>query len=143
MEKFAKSILNYFATYTETRFNFQKKIDYKWTDDRLTAEFSVFSEFQKKILNTIRNKEPFQFSVRKGEYAFSLDPDNFKKEILQKLETNYSLDFLKSCLKQSYDKLIKTESDKIIIAGHRKSQETEVQIKPNKDFERKVLQEGI
>ena len=44
MKKFAKSILNYFATYTETRFNFRKKIDYKWTDDSLTSDLSVFTQ---------------------------------------------------------------------------------------------------
>jgi hypothetical protein len=38
MDKFTKSILNYFATYTETRFRFQTKISYKWTDDLLTAD---------------------------------------------------------------------------------------------------------
>jgi len=53
MKKFAKSILNYFATYTETRFNFRKKIDYKWTDDSLTSDLSVFPDFQKKILDAL------------------------------------------------------------------------------------------
>lgn len=141
MEKFAKSILNYFATYTETRFNFQKKVDYKWTDDHLTAELSVFSEFQQKILSTIKNKEQFQFSVKKGEYSISLDEDSFKKELLQQLETNYNLAFLKICLKQSYDKLIKTESDKIIISGTGKK--TEGEIKSNPDFQKRVLSEGL
>jgi hypothetical protein len=141
MEKFAKSILNYFATYTETRFNFQKKIDYKWTNDHLTSELSVFSEFQQKILSTIKNKESFQFSVKKGEYSISLDEDTFKKELLQQLETNYNLDFLKSCLRQSCDKLIKTESDKIIISGTGKR--TEDEIIANPDFQKKALSEGF
>lgn len=35
MRNFAKSVLNYFATYTETRFRFAtKRLAYQWADDR-------------------------------------------------------------------------------------------------------------
>ena len=66
MEQFAKSILNYFATYTETRFNFRKKIDYKWTDNTFTSDLSVFPDFQKNILSTIKEGISFNLSVKRA-----------------------------------------------------------------------------
>ena len=78
MEKFTKSILNYFTTYTETRFRFDTKIGYKWTDDIFTAEFSVFPDFQKKILSAIKDKGALDVSVKKGEYSVSIDESREK-----------------------------------------------------------------
>jgi len=140
MNTFTKSILNYFATYTETRFRFQTKIRYKWTDDSLTAELSVFPEFQKKVLDSIKNKAVLNISVKQGEYSVSLSEDDFKKALLQKLETNYNLEFLKDCIEQVRTQLRKTESDKTIIAGDNKDNTT---VAANKEFEEKALHEGL
>ena len=106
MKKFAKSILNYFATYTETRFNFRKKIDYKWTDDSLTSDLSVFPDFQKKILGSIKNGKKFNFEIKRGEYKVGLDENTFKQKLVNKLESDYNLEYLKTCIKQSRDKLL-------------------------------------
>ncbi|MFH1823755.1 MAG: hypothetical protein ABH873_00795 [Candidatus Firestonebacteria bacterium] len=143
MEKFTKSILNYFATYTETRFRFDTKIGYKWTDDSFTAELSVFPDFQKKVLDSIKEKGVLDISVKKGEYSVSIDEDDFKKELFQRLDSHYNLDFLKKCIELTRSKLKKTESDKLIVSGEGKTQDTLGQIKPNKEFETKVLCEGI
>jgi len=143
MEKFTKSILNYFATYTETRFRFQTKISYKWTGDLLTAEMSVFPEFQKKVLDSIKNKGLLNISIRQGEYSISLNEDDFKNVLIQKLETNYSLDFLKSCVDQAKAGLSKTESDKVIISGEDKAKASNAEVVENKKFEDKALREGL
>ena len=42
MSKLPKQILNYFATFTETRFNFRRLINYKWTNNELTLDLSFF-----------------------------------------------------------------------------------------------------
>lgn len=143
MEKFVKSILNYFATYTETRFRFDTKIGYKWTDDSLTAELSVFPEFQKKILGSIREKSVLDISIKKGEYSVSVDEDDFKKELFQSLDSHYSTEFLMNCIEQTRNKLKKNENDKVIIMGDGKTSNAQGEIKPNKEFELKVLREGI
>ena len=96
MEKFEKSILNYFAAYTETRFNFQKKTDYKWTDDSLTVDFSVFPKFQNKILHAIKDGKQFNFEIKKGDFTVFLDENIFKKIIASKLKSNYNLEYLKN-----------------------------------------------
>jgi len=138
MEKFAKSILNYFATYTETRFSFQRKIDYKWTDSSLTADLSVFPKFQQEILASIKNGKSLNFIVKKGQYSVALDQDLLKASLLKRLESNYNLDFLKSCIVQAQAKLSKTESDKRIVAGEAGSGE----ITANAEFQKKVFSEG-
>jgi len=138
MEKFAKSILNYFATYTETRFSFQRKIDYKWTDSALTADLSVFPKFQKEILSSIKSGKSINFTVKKGQYSVALDQDLLKVLLIQKLESNYNLDFLKNCIAQAQVKLAKTESDKLILSGESGKNE----IKQNEEFQKKVYAEG-
>jgi hypothetical protein len=142
MREFTKSILNYFATYTETRFSFQKKADYKWTDNVFTVDLSVFPEFQKKILASIKNGQPFSISVHKNEYSISLDQDFFKNDLLKKLDTNYGLEFINNCVQQVRSKLLKTESDKVILSGSG-SQTAGAGFKPSDEFEKKALLEGF
>ena len=41
MKNLPKEILNYFATFTETRFNFRRLINYKWSNNELTGTESI------------------------------------------------------------------------------------------------------
>jgi len=50
VKNFAKSILNYFAAFNETRFRFSSKLPYEWSNDPLTLDFSVFPAFEKQLL---------------------------------------------------------------------------------------------
>jgi superfamily I DNA and/or RNA helicase/very-short-patch-repair endonuclease len=142
MKEFTKSILNYFATYTETRFSFQKKAEYKWTDNGFTVDFSVFPEFQKKILTSIKDGEPFCITVKKNEYSISLDQDFFKNDLLKMLDTNYGIAFMNICVDQVRTKLMKTEGDKVILFGDG-SKTARAEFKPSEEFERKVFIEGL
>ena len=117
MENFEKSILNYFAAFTETRFNFQKKTDYQWTDNTLTVDFSVFPEFQNKILTSIKDGKQLSFEIKKGDYAITLEENIFKQVITNHLETSYNLEYLKNCLQQSQDDFQKKYADRIILSG--------------------------
>lgn len=101
MNTFAKSILNYFATYTETRFRFQSKSLYKWTNDHLTCDFPVFPDFQKKLLDTIKAKNQIDISVRKGEYTVVLDINEFKEKLFKQLENQYNFDYLQKCVEET------------------------------------------
>ena len=53
MKNFAKSILNYFATFNETRFRFSKKVSYAWTGDTFTLNLSVFPQFESALLDAV------------------------------------------------------------------------------------------
>jgi len=98
MKQFAKSILNYFAAFAETRFRFDKKIDYVWTDDLLTAELSVFPEFQKKILDLLRAGQPLDLTIQRGEYSVALDDAEFKATLLHSLRNKFNLQHATSCV---------------------------------------------
>lgn len=100
MNTFAKSILNYFATYTETRFRFQSKSLYKWTNDQLTSDFPVFPEFQKKLLDTIKAKSLIDLTIRKGEYTVVLDLEDFKRRLQRHLKDKFNLSYLDSLIEE-------------------------------------------
>ena len=100
MNKFAKSILNYFAAFTETRFNFGKKIDYIWSDDAFCADLSVFPEFQKNILSVIKNGKKLSISIKKDEYNIKIDSDLFKKRLLKILDEKYNINFLNDIINE-------------------------------------------
>lgn len=68
MNKLPKEILNYFATFTETRFNFQRLIHYKWTNNELTLDFSLFPSFQSLLQGRIKNGDLSPVTIRHNEY---------------------------------------------------------------------------
>jgi len=143
MEKFEKSILNYFAAYTETRFNFQKKTDYKWTDNTLTVDFSVFPKFQNKILNAIKNGKQFNFEIKRGDYTVFLEENIFKQIIVSKIKSNYNLEYLKNCLEQSQVNFQKTYTDNVILSGEEGNQvEVEQNTFQQEEFQRKIFLDG-
>jgi len=112
MRNFSKSILNYFAAFNETRFRFGSKLFYEWSNDLFTLDFSVFSVFQKKLLDSIALGTPFRFEIRKGEYIVKLDSDEFKKVLLARIETELDSAFLESCVEQCRVQLRDADPDR-------------------------------
>ena len=115
MKDFAKSILNYFAAYTETRFRFDKKIDYFWTDDELTCDLSIFPGFQKEVLQHIQNRNPFSIDIKKEQYKIELSEDKFKKSLKEILNDYYHLGYLKNCVAQTVNNYKKQHGDGVIL----------------------------
>lgn len=70
-----KQILNYFETFTETRFNFRRLIDYKWTNDELTLDLSLFPEFQRLLLRKIKDGDLSPVTIKQNEYTIALKKD--------------------------------------------------------------------
>lgn len=81
MNSLPKQILNYFATFTETRFNFRRLINYKWTNDELTLDLSFFPKFQNNLLEKIKNSNTSPLSVKQGEQIIILPKDQIITEI--------------------------------------------------------------
>ncbi len=115
MKQFAKSILNYFATFAETRFRFDKKIDYVWTDDIFTAELSVFPEFQKKLLDLLRSAQPINLTIQRGEYSVVLDEELFKSALLDALKNKFSAQHAKTYVEAASKQL--AQSQKTVSGG--------------------------
>lgn len=101
MKNFSKSILNYFATYNETRFRFTKKIPYAWSNDEFTLDFSVFPELERIFLDSILKNQSFSIEIKPDQYQICLDVNDFKAQILAQIQENYNLDYLESCLQSS------------------------------------------
>lgn len=105
MRNFAKSILNYYATYTETRFRFDKRnLAYQWADGQQTNTFvldlAVFPDLQGRILDCIAANRPINISVKKGEYAILLTGKALADHLLGFIDTDGNANVLEALLKE-------------------------------------------
>ena len=77
--RLSANILNYFAAFTETRFNFRTLINYRWTNNELTLDLGIFQDFQNKLLQRIMTGDKYQNTglISKGgkEQALILEYD--------------------------------------------------------------------
>ena len=115
MKNLPKEILNYFATFTETRFNFRRLINYKWTNNELTLDLSFFPQFQLILLQKIKTGSLSPVIVKAGEYTISIKKDLFLLEIKKLLADQFNAAYLEKCIADEYSHVI--EQNKIFIAG--------------------------
>ena len=92
MQNFAKSILNYFATYTETRFRFStKQLAFQWADsvqhDLSVLDLGVFPQVQRLISDCVAANQPIQVTIQKGEHIIRLDGQRVTRQLLSFLES--------------------------------------------------------
>ena len=139
MKKFTKGLLNYFAAYSETRFQFSAKVGYKWSDDHLSADFSVFPDFQKLLLDIIKQKKQLSLTIKPGDYQIDISTDEFKRLLLEKLTGDYDVSFVKTCVQQAKERLSKLNGEKVIVTGP----DGVTDEAPNKSFDRAVFLEGL
>ncbi len=88
MRDFAKSILNYYAAFNETRFRFNKRLPYEWTDDASTLDLSVFPVFERELLDAVASEQAFNLQIPPGRYDVSLDAEKVRNHILSLLDKN-------------------------------------------------------
>lgn len=110
-----KEILNYFATFTETRFNFRRLINYKWTNNELTLDLSLFPEFQLKLLKKIKDGDLSPVVIKQGEYSISIPKDLLLVEIVKLLKVKFNKDYLEKCIIDEYKQV--AEQNKIFIVN--------------------------
>ncbi len=93
-----KQILNYFATFTETKFRFGSSLNYCWTDNEFTLDLSLFPEFQRELLLRVRNGTPSPLTVARGQYALSLPKATLRAELDTLLKDTYDMSYLTACM---------------------------------------------
>lgn len=103
MKHFAKSILNYFATFNETRFRFgTKQLAYQWGDqDQHTLDvldLAIFPEFQARILDSIAANQPVQIRIRAGDYAIRLPRQPLVNRLRDFIQADHGADALRKIL---------------------------------------------
>lgn len=101
--KLSKEILNYFAAFTETRFNFNRLINYRWTDNELTLDLSFYPGFQKQLLEKVSTGTNTPISLRPGDYTLSLSGDVVKKDLARTLAENFNTDYLNTCITEFHE----------------------------------------
>ncbi|MDD3648445.1 MAG: hypothetical protein PHS44_08190, partial [Candidatus Dojkabacteria bacterium] len=115
MSNLSKSILNYFATFTETRFNFRTRINYHWTNDELTLDLSLFSDLQKTVLEGIKSGKLQKISIKKGQFTISIPSEKIYSRINEQLSNKFNLKYLQNCISQTKEKSA-TRTEKLIIS---------------------------
>ena len=109
--RLSANILNYFAAFTETRFNFRTLINYRWTDNELTLDLGIFQKFQDELLQRIKNGDSAPFTVRNNEHVLLLSGDDVLLEINKALSDKFGLEYLKSCVEQEIQKVAEREGE--------------------------------
>ncbi|MBW1701923.1 MAG: hypothetical protein JRJ50_07315, partial [Deltaproteobacteria bacterium] len=104
VNKLSASILNYFAAFTETKFNFRTLINYRWTNNELTLDLAIFQDFQDVLLQRIKAGDNTPLTVKINEHILSLSGDELLLEINEALSDRFGLDYLKSCVNQEFTK---------------------------------------
>jgi hypothetical protein len=112
--RLSANILNYFAAFTETRFNFRTLINYRWTDNELTLDLGIFQDFQDELLQKIKTGDSAPLTVRNNEHVLSLSGDDVLLEINKAFSDKFGLEYLKSCIEQEIQKV--AERDVVFIA---------------------------
>lgn len=115
MKNLPKEILNYFATFTETRFNFRRLINYKWTNDELTLDLSFFSEFQLALLRKIETGDLSPIIIKQDEYKLVIARETILIEIEKLLQGDFGAAFLDRSINNEYAQV--AEKSKIFIGS--------------------------
>ncbi len=115
MKNLPKKILNYFATFTETRFNFRRLINYKWTNNELTLDLSLFPAFQSMLLQRIKDGNLASIAIKQGEYTITIPKDSIILETEKILKGKFNKEYLEKCIADEYKHA--AEQNKLFIAG--------------------------
>lgn len=119
MNSLPKEILNYFATFTETRFNFRRLINYKWTNNELTLDISLFPQFQDQLLENVKSGTLIPISIKSGEYSIKISKERILESLKDKLSQKHNGDFLEKCIKDESSQNGAEEIEKSIQDGLR------------------------
>lgn len=136
--RLSANILNYFAAFTETRFNFRTLINYRWTDNELTLDLGIFKEFQEELLQRIKSGDRTSLTVRNNEHVLSLSGEDVLLEINNALSDKFGLEYLNSCVEQETQKV--AERDVVFIATEKGLQTADNTDLSEQEIEKQNLQ---
>jgi superfamily I DNA and/or RNA helicase len=104
-QKLSSQILNYFATFTETRFNFRRTVEYSWKNDETTLDFSVFPDFQDLILEKVKHGDFTPLTLRPNQFIIPLPGEKVLAYLQKEIENSFSCDYLEVCIDQEIKKI--------------------------------------
>jgi hypothetical protein len=113
--KLSSAILNYFAAFTETRFNFRTLINYRWTGNELTLDLSISQDFQDQLIARIRSGDHSPIVINSNEHVLKLSGDKVFLAISKELSERFGLDYLKGCLEVEFQKV--ADKNQVFVSG--------------------------
>ena len=119
-KKLPLSILNYFAAFTETKFNFKTLVNYCWTDDEFSLDLGLFQRFQEQLLAKIKAGDNGPVAVKPHEHTLSLLKDDLLSDIEKSLSDKFGPGYLHECVEQELAVIV--EAENALIASEREVQ---------------------
>ena len=114
MSQFVKSILNYYAAFTETRFSNRSTLNYKWLEDpNLTLDLSFFTDFFSHWINKLENNDTTPLAIASGEFRKEVPSHRFHGRLTALLESEFHKNHFLAILDEEQDgRDLKTEEEK-------------------------------
>jgi hypothetical protein len=105
LNEFVKSILNYYAAFTETRFSSSSTLNYRWSNDpNFTLDISFFPEFRSLWLDKLSMNDKSSVEIRPRQFKIEIQSQNFKQKLAEHLESNHNFESLRASVSQEKDK---------------------------------------
>ena len=90
MSQFVKSILNYYAAFTETRFSNKSTLNYKWLDDaNLTLDVSFFTDFFRLWVAKLDTNDRSPVDIRANQFKREIPAVRFRQKLSELLEGGF------------------------------------------------------
>ena len=104
MSQFVKSILNYYAAFTETRFSNKSTLNYKWLDDaNLSLDLSFFADFFKIWATKLETGDRNPVEVRANQYKIDIPATRFRAKLSEILESEFNQECLRKYLTEEME----------------------------------------
>jgi len=137
--EFVKSILNYYAAFTETRFSNKSTLNYKWLNDtNLTLDISFFSDFHRLWLNKLRNNDLHLIEVHPDQYKIEIPRGQFVRRLSEQLNSAFNLEYLKKCILEEKDKNLQSDKNNGKISNSNNKPQNNKKLEPIEE-----LRQGI
>ena len=144
MNNLSKQILNYFAAFTETRFNFRRLISYQWTNNELTMPLDLYDEFHKKLFSGLKSGSLNGLTVKRGEYTIFISKNDFSSRILETIEKDYNERYLFSCIKAEVEEVSRANNTFIATSdGLRAATDSDISEEVLKQRQEACIKEAI
>jgi len=98
------NILNYFAAFTETRFNFRTLINYRWTNSELTLDLAIFQDFQDTLLQRIKAGDKTPIRVKAMSIFLRFPVMKFFRRLIRPFRISLVRNILRDLLSKSAGK---------------------------------------
>jgi very-short-patch-repair endonuclease len=102
VSQFVKSLLNYYAAFTETRFSNRSILNYKWLDDpNLTLDISFFPDFFQLWVTKLDNHDHEPVNVHISQFKREIPAHRFRQKLDELLATSFNLESLQQFLAEN------------------------------------------